>query len=106
MPQQVVARKPEIMSPAGYWPQLRAAIEAGADAVYFELFHSPDQDVKFRRKHFGNSISGSHRLPEDARLMTNLLHNGFRLGTLKFLNRFASQLVQQRRGEERSSTHI
>src|SRR5579863_4744596 len=32
-------RKPEIMSPAGYWPQLRAAIEAGADAVYFGLTH-------------------------------------------------------------------
>lgn len=32
-------RKPEIMSPAGYWPQLRAAIEAGADAVYFGLHH-------------------------------------------------------------------
>ena len=32
-------RKPEIMSPAGYWPQLHAAIEAGADAVYFGLHH-------------------------------------------------------------------
>lgn len=32
-------RKPEIMSPAGYWPQLHAAIEAGADAVYFGLTH-------------------------------------------------------------------
>jgi putative protease len=32
-------RKPEVMSPAGYWPQLRAAIEAGADAVYFGLHH-------------------------------------------------------------------
>ncbi len=31
--------KPEIMSPAGYWPQLHAAIEAGADAVYFGLTH-------------------------------------------------------------------
>ncbi|MEM7345430.1 MAG: DUF3656 domain-containing protein [Chloroflexota bacterium] len=31
--------KPEIMSPAGYWPQLQAAIEAGADAVYFGLNH-------------------------------------------------------------------
>jgi len=31
--------KPEIMSPAGYWPQLLAAIEAGADAVYFGLNH-------------------------------------------------------------------
>ena len=27
-------QKPEIMSPAGYCPQLRAAVEAGADAVY------------------------------------------------------------------------
>ncbi|MCU1238558.1 MAG: peptidase, partial [Candidatus Solibacter sp.] len=32
-------RKPEVMSPAGYWPQLHAAIEAGADAVYFGLHH-------------------------------------------------------------------
>jgi putative protease len=39
MPQQVISRKPEIMSPAGYWPQLQAAIEAGADAVYFGLKH-------------------------------------------------------------------
>ncbi|MEQ1905565.1 MAG: DUF3656 domain-containing protein [Pirellulaceae bacterium] len=29
----------ELMSPAGYWPQLHAAIEAGADAVYFGLKH-------------------------------------------------------------------
>ena len=35
----VERRKPEVMSPAGYWPQLRAAIEAGADAVYFGLKH-------------------------------------------------------------------
>src|SRR5512133_2039725 len=32
-------RKPEIMPPAGYWPQLHAAIEAGADSVYFGLHH-------------------------------------------------------------------
>ncbi len=31
--------KPELMAPAGYWPQLCAAIEAGADAVYFGLKH-------------------------------------------------------------------
>ena len=39
MPRLVSPRKPELMSPAGYWPQLRAAIEAGADAVYFGLKH-------------------------------------------------------------------
>ena len=32
-------KKPEVMSPAGYWPQLRVAIESGADAVYFGLKH-------------------------------------------------------------------
>jgi putative protease len=32
-------KKPELMSPAGYWPQLKTAIEAGADAVYFGLKH-------------------------------------------------------------------
>ena len=32
-------KKPEVMSPAGYWPQLCAAIEAGADSVYFGLKH-------------------------------------------------------------------
>ncbi len=36
-PEQI--RKPEVMSPAGYWPQLRAAVEAGANAVYFGLQH-------------------------------------------------------------------
>jgi U32 family peptidase len=34
---QRVLTKPELMSPAGGLPQLRAAIEAGADAVYFGL---------------------------------------------------------------------
>src|SRR5436853_7557614 len=39
MTQSIRPSKPEIMSPAGYWPQLHAAIEAGADAVYFGLKH-------------------------------------------------------------------
>ena len=30
-------RKPEVMAPAGGWPQLRAAVANGADAVYFGL---------------------------------------------------------------------
>lgn len=32
-------RKPELMAPAGHWPQLQTAIESGADAVYFGLNH-------------------------------------------------------------------
>ncbi len=39
MTEQIHLQKPEVMSPAGYWPQLHAAIEAGADAVYFGLTH-------------------------------------------------------------------
>jgi putative protease len=34
---RAAARKPEILAPAGGWPQMRAAVEAGADAVYFGL---------------------------------------------------------------------
>ncbi len=36
---KVPISKPEILSPVGYWPQLHAAVEAGADAVYFGLTH-------------------------------------------------------------------
>jgi len=32
-------RKPEVLAPVGGWPQLDAAIESGADAVYFGLSH-------------------------------------------------------------------
>lgn len=35
----VSKHKPELMAPAGYWPQLKTAIECGADAVYFGLNH-------------------------------------------------------------------
>jgi putative protease len=35
----MIMHRPELMSPAGHWPQLHAAIEAGADAVYFGLNH-------------------------------------------------------------------
>jgi len=30
-------RKPELLAPAGGWPQLKAAVRSGADAVYFGL---------------------------------------------------------------------
>ena len=32
-----LAHKPEVLAPVGGWPQLRAAVENGADAVYFGL---------------------------------------------------------------------
>src|ERR1051326_9626206 len=58
--------KPEIMSPAGYWPQLRAAIEAGADAVYFGL------------KHFSARAKVGFSLDELPDVMTTLHGRGVR----------------------------
>lgn len=55
-------RKPEIMSPAGYWPQLYAAIEAGADAVYFGLTHfTARAKVGFTRSELPDVMKTLHR---------------------------------------------
>ena len=85
MSQPSVSRKPEVMSPAGYWPQLHAAIEAGADAVYFGLKHFSARakvgfsltelpqvmDILHRRGVRGyitfNTLVFEHELPEAAR---------------------------------------
>ena len=40
-----VTKKPEILAPAGGWPQLHAAVENGADAVYFGI-----QDLNARAR--------------------------------------------------------
>ncbi len=54
--------KPEIMSPAGYWPQLRAAIEAGADAVYFGLRHfTARAKVGFEVSELAEAMATLHR---------------------------------------------
>src|SRR5471032_2645020 len=55
-------RKPEVMSPAGYWPQLRAAVEAGADAVYFGLKHfSARAKVGFEVSELAEVMATLHR---------------------------------------------
>ncbi len=55
-------RKPEVMSPAGYWPQLRAAIEAGADAVYFGLKHfTARAKVGFSLEELPEAMATLHR---------------------------------------------
>ncbi len=62
MSQQPPSRKPEVMSPAGYWPQLRAAIEAGADAVYFGLKHfSARAKVGFSLEELPDVMSTLHK---------------------------------------------
>jgi hypothetical protein len=61
------------MSPAGYWPQLRAAIEAGADAVYFGLKHfsarakvgfDPEELPEVMRSLLAADGSGEHLLQQ------------------------------------------
>jgi putative protease len=59
-------QKPEIMSPAGHWPQLHAAIEAGADAVYVGL------------KHFTARAKVGFTLAELPEVMTTLHRRGVR----------------------------
>ncbi|MFN7935377.1 MAG: U32 family peptidase [Bryobacteraceae bacterium] len=54
--------RPEIMSPAGYWPQLHAAIEAGADAVYFGLTHfTARAKVGFTLPELPSALNTLHR---------------------------------------------
>src|SRR5512140_1420248 len=89
-----VPRKPEVMSPAGYWPQLRAAIEAGADAVYFGLKHFtarakvgfsldelPDVMVTLHRRGVKgyvtfNTLIFHHELEEAARALAEIAEAG------------------------------
>jgi U32 family peptidase len=89
-----VPRKPEVMSPAGYWPQLRAAIEAGADAVYFGLKHftarakagfSLDELPEAMRTLHSRGVRGyitfntlvfNHELDEAARALTAIAEAG------------------------------
>ena len=57
-----MSRKPELMSPAGGWPQLNAAIEAGADAVYFGLKHfSARAKVGFELRELPEVMRTLHR---------------------------------------------
>src|SRR5947209_19593694 len=55
-------KKPEVMSPAGHWPQLHAAIEAGADACYFGLKHfSARAKVGFALSELPEAMRTLHR---------------------------------------------
>jgi U32 family peptidase len=67
-------RKPEVMSPAGHWPQLHAAIEAGADACYFGLKHfSARAKVGFELSELPEAVRTLHRRGVRAYLTFNTL---------------------------------
>ena len=112
--------KPEIMSPAGYWPQLRAAVEAGADAVYFraEALHGAGQGGLLARRAAGsaaalhergvkgyvtfNSLVFDHEIHEAARALAAIAEAGTDaiivqdLGVLQLARRIAPELVDPR----------
>ena len=49
-------KKPQVLAPAGGWPQLRAAVENGADAVYLGLsdFNARARAVNFSPEELPN----------------------------------------------------
>ena len=109
-------RKPEVMSPVGHWPQLNAAIEAGADSCYFGLKHfSARAKVGFdlselpevmrtlhRRGVRGcltfNTLVFEHELAEAARLIGSIAEAGVDalivqdIGVLKLAHQIAPEL--------------
>ncbi len=117
MPQQFCSAKPEIMSPAGYWPQLKAAIEAGADSVYFGLKHFtarakagfslaelPDALAALHERGVKgfvtfNSIVFDHEIEEAARVLASIAEAGADalivqdLGVLDLVRRIAPGMV-------------
>ena len=57
LPPAKFSRKPEVLAPAGGWPQLRAAVENGADAVYFGLH-------EFNARARASNFDADNELPE------------------------------------------
>src|SRR5580658_10576146 len=110
------SKKPEVMSPAGHWPQLHAAIEAGADSCYFGLKHfTARAKVGFelselpeamrtlhRRGVRGcltfNTLVFEHELAEAARALTSIAEAGVDalivqdIGVLKLARQIAPDL--------------
>jgi U32 family peptidase len=111
-----ISKKPEVMSPVGHWPQLHAAIEAGADSCYFGLKHfTARAKVGFelselpevmrtlhRRGVRGcltfNTLVFEHELNEAARALTSIAEAGVDalivqdIGVLKLARQIAPDL--------------
>lgn len=58
--------KPEILAPAGGWPQLRAAVENGADCVYFGVT-SFNARARWGAKRWFDMLSAGRRLHKSLR---------------------------------------
>jgi U32 family peptidase len=77
-------RKPELMSPAGGMPQLSAAIEAGADAVYFGLegFNARAKAMNFTHQNLPQTVAKLHERGVMAFVAVNTLVFDSELETL------------------------
>ena len=68
--------KPELLSPAGDWEAMRAAVANGADAVYFGLddgFNARARAVNFSSATLGDAIAQIHRAGVRAYIALNTL---------------------------------
>lgn len=69
------ARKPEIMAPGGSWASLRAALQAGADAVYFGVrgFNMRENSSNFRTTELRKISETCHAAGAKAYLALNTI---------------------------------
>jgi len=68
-------KKPELLAPAGDWSSLRAAIKAGADAVYFGIksMNMRQAAQNFNLKNLKQVISYCHENKVKAYLVINII---------------------------------
>lgn len=81
-----IKRKPEVLAPAGGWPQLRAAVTNGADAVYFGLeegFNARARASNFKLDELKEVMSFLHDRSVKGYLALNILVFDSELSQLK-----------------------
>lgn len=69
------SRRPEVLAPAGGWPQLRAAVENGADAVYFGVstFNARARAANFSAEELPAVMAYLHERGAKGYLVLNVL---------------------------------
>ena len=70
-----VKHKPEVLAPAGGWPQLHAAVENGADAVYFGVgeLNARARASNFSSEELGDVMQYVHERGVKGYLVLNVL---------------------------------
>ena len=73
-----VSSKPELLAPAGGWPQLKAAVRFGADAVYLaaDKFGMRARAVNFALDDIPSAVAYAHEHGVKVHVTLNVLMNG------------------------------